>query len=134
MFDLKKQNLSKLAEAGYEFEVLLPETFESTGIFIKVRGKESPAVKAYGRKKFQEFQQLEARAKKTGRPYEMSLDEAEELAVETAVLRVIGWRGVIEDGQEVEFNEENATRILLEHAWIREQVIEESDNLSNFLN
>lgn len=134
-FDLKKNNLSKLAEAGFEFEVLLPETLEPTGIFITVRGKESPVVKAYGRKKFQEFQQKESVAKRRGKELEpMSLEEAEELSVESAVLRVIGWRGVQEDGVDVPFSKENAERILLEHAWIREQVIEESDNLSNFLN
>ena len=133
MFDLKKQKLSKLADVGYEFEVLLPETFEPTGIFITVRGKESDAVKAFGRRKFQELQQRDARAKRNGRNEEMTLEQAEELAVESAAVRVMAWEGVIEDGQVVEFNEDNVERILTEHSWIREQVIEESDNLSDFL-
>jgi ribosomal protein L15 len=134
MFDLKKNNLSDKAEAGYEFEVVIPETFEATGFFVTVRGEQSPVVKAYGRRKFQEYQQREQIAKRKGKEVDqMTLDEAEELAVESAVIRVISWRGLAEDGQEIKFSKEEAERVLTEHAWIREQILENSGNLRNFL-
>ena len=71
-------------------------------------------------------------AKRKGREDEMSLDEAEDMAIETAITRIISWKGITDAGVEVPFNKENAERILREHSWIREAVVEESDQLLNF--
>lgn len=132
-FDLVKNNLSTIAEAGYEFEVTLPGSGEGTGAFVTVRGSESKTVKAYQRKKFAEYQMKQKAARKRGRDEDdLSLEEAEELAVEAAVGRIIQWKGFEESGKEVLFSQENATRILTEHSWIREQVMEASNDLLNF--
>ncbi len=131
--DLAKTNLADAADAGYEFEVKLPGTGDPTGAFITVRGEMSKTVKAYARQKFREFQLKEQQAKRRGKQSEeMTLEEAEELAVESAVVRVIGWKGITENGKEVPFTKENAERIFTEHSWIREQVMEESNQLLNF--
>lgn len=132
MFDLSKNNLSKVAESGYEFELVLPGSLEPTGAFVTVRGEQSPAVKAYGRKKFMEYQQKQKIAKRKGKEEDFDLDEAEDMGVESAYVRMIGWRGIAEDGKAVEFNEANAKRILKEHPWIREQVNEASSDILNF--
>lgn len=131
--DLAKTNLAEAADAGYEFEIKLPGSGEGTGAFITVRGEMSKTVKAYARQKFREFQLKEQQAKRRGKQAdEMTLEEAEEMAVESAVVRVIGWRGITENGKEVAFSKENAERIFTEHSWIREQVMEESGQLLNF--
>lgn len=131
--DLAKTNLADAADAGYEFEIKLPGTNEATGAFITVRGEMSKTVKAYARQKFREFQLKEQQAKRRGKQTEeMTLEEAEEMAVESAVVRVISWRGITENGKEVAFSKENAERIFTEHSWIREQVMEESNQLLNF--
>lgn len=135
-FNLDKNNLSDKCEQGHEFEVLMPETKEGTNAFITVRGVMSPAVKKFQRKKFAEFQNKAQVAKRKGREDEpMSLDEAEDLAVETALVRIISWKGFTsgDDDKELEFNEVNARKLLTEHSWIREQVLEESDTLANFI-
>lgn len=132
MFDLTKNDLSVAAEAGYEFELMLP-TGEPTGAFITVRGEQSPAVRAYGRKMFNVYQQKQKIAKRKGRDSDdIDLDEAEDMAVETAFVRMIGWKGIAENGKAVEFNADNAKRILKQHSWIREAIMEESSNLHNF--
>lgn len=131
--DLAKTNLSEAADAGYEFEIKLPGSGEGTGAFITVRGEMSKTVKAYARQKFREFQLKEQQAKRRGKANEdLTLEEAEDLAIETAIVRVIGWRGITENGKEVAFSKENADRIFREHSWIREQVMEESGQLLNF--
>jgi len=133
-FDLTKNNLGEKAEAGYEFELLLPEVQEKTGAFITVRGVQSPKVKAYSRKVFSQMQSKEQMAKKRGKDVEpMTLDEAEDMAIDAAFVRMISWKGVEEKGKPVEFTEENVKRVLREHSWIREQVLSESDQLSNFM-
>lgn len=131
MFDLTKNDLSVAAEAGYEFELMLP-TGEATGAFITVRGEQSPAVKAYGRKMFNLYQQKQKIAKRRGKEDDLDLDEAEDMSVEAAYVRLIGWKGIAESGKAVEFNADNAKRILKQHSWIREAVMEESTNLHNF--
>ena len=133
-FDLAKNNFAEKAEAGYEFELMIPEINEKTGAFITVRGAESPKVKQHGRRKFNEMQFKEHNAKKKGKDLEpITLDEAEEMAIESALVRIISWKGLEEKGKDLEFNEENARRVLKDHPWIREQVINESNQLSNFI-
>ena len=133
--DLVKNDLSAKAEVGYEFELKLPDSDESTDAFITVRGAESKSVKAYQRLKFKEYQSRANLAKKRNKASEQdefSIEEAEELAVEAAVGRIKDWKGIVEAGKEVPFTKENAERILTEHSWIREQVMEASNDLINF--
>lgn len=131
MLDLAVKNFTDAAEAGYEFELVLP-TGENAGAFITVRGDESKIVKAYARRKYQEYQMREQMAKRKGKSADLTLEEAEELAVEAAVTRIISWKGIGEAGKEIPFSEDNATRILKDHPWIRNQVMEESAQILNF--
>ena len=131
MFDLTKNDLSVAAEAGYEFELMLP-TGEPTGAFITVRSEQFRAVKSYGRKMFNMYHQKQKIAKRRGKEDELDLDEAEDMQIETAFVRMIGWKDIAEGGKAVEFNADNAKRILRAHSWIREAVMEESSNLHNF--
>lgn len=130
-FDLKKQNPADAAEAGYTFEVTTPAG-DKTGIKISVRGEHSPAVRNHGRKVYQEMKMKEQQAKRKGREYELDLDEAEEMSVDAAVIRTIGWGGIVEDGKEVKFSKDEAKRVYAEYSWIREQVLEQSNNIFNF--
>jgi hypothetical protein len=132
-FDLAKHNYTEIAEVGYKFELKLPGTGEGTGVFITVRGDQSKTVKAFGRKKYSEFKLREQQAKRRGKEAEdMTLDEAEELSIESAVIRVIAWENITENGKEVPFTKENAERIFKEYSWIKDQVMEEAGQLLNF--
>lgn len=133
MLDLTKQNLAEQNEAGFEFELLYPGSQEKTGAFVKVRGVQSPTVRAFQRKKYNEFRVREQAAKRKNKEEEITLDEAEDMAIESAINRVIGWKGIAEGNVEVAFTKENAERILRQHSWIRDQIMEESDQLLNFL-
>jgi hypothetical protein len=131
MFDIQKQDYSKAAEVGYTFELKLP-TGASSGAKLTIIGDLSPTVKAYGRRKFQEFQQRQAIAKRKNREEELDLDEAEEMAVESALVRLIGWEGITENGKEVPFTKEKAAEVLKTHAWIREEITKEAGDITNF--
>jgi hypothetical protein len=132
-FDLAKHNYTEIAEEGYKFELKLPGTGEGTGVFITVRGDQSKTVKAFGRKKYSEFKLREQQAKRRGKEVDdMTLEEAEELSIESAVVRVIAWENITENGKEVLFTKENAERIFKEHSWIKDQVMEEAGQLLNF--
>lgn len=131
-FDLVKQDFNKAAEAGFTFELKLP-TGEPSGAKLTVLGDMSPTVKQYSRKKFSEYQMKQSLAKRKGRDMdEMSLDEAEELAVEAALVRLIDWKGVQEAGADVPFSKEKAKEVMTQHSWIREAVMAEAADLTNF--
>jgi len=131
MFDIQKQDFSKSAEVGYTFELKLP-TGASSGAKLTIIGDLSPTVKAYGRRKFQEFQQRQAIAKRKNREDELDLDEAEDMAVESALVRLIGWEGITENGKEVPFSKEKAAEVLKVHPWIREEITKEAGDILNF--
>jgi len=131
-FDLIKQDFSKAAEEGFTFELKLP-TGASSGAKLTVIGDMSPSVKNYSRKKFAEFQMKQSIAKRKGRDVEeMSLEEAEELAVESALVRLVNWQGIEEEGKDVPFSKDKAKEVLMQHSWIREAVMQESSDLTNF--
>lgn len=131
-FDLVKQDFSKSSEVGYTFDLLLP-TGVSSGAKLTVIGEMSPAVKNYGRKKFAEYQQKVTIAKRKGKDVDdMSLEDAEELAVETALVRLVGWSGITEEGKDVPFTKEKAQAVLMQHGWIREAIMQEAGEIENF--
>lgn len=130
-FDIVKQDYSKSAEIGYTFDLILPDGSES-GATLTVLGDLSPTVKNYGKKKYREFKQLQDAAKRRGKDWEPTLEEADELSAEAALVRLIGWSGITENGKNVEFTKEKALEILKQHSWIRESIMQESAAISNF--
>ena len=131
-FDLNKHNFSESAAEGYTFELKLP-TGAGSGTKLTVLGEMSPTIKAYSRKKFAEYQQRQIMLKRKGKEDEqMSLEEAEEIAVENALVRLVGWQDLHEDGKDVKFSKEKARELLTVHGWIRDQVITESQDVLNF--
>ena len=131
--DLAITNVAAAAESGYEFELLHPATGEGTGGFLTIRGENSRTVQQHARKVVTEMQKREKVAKGKGKDVDLTISELEDMAVERAVVRIISWKGIQENGGDVPFTKENAERILKDHSWIREVLMEESSNLSNFL-
>ena len=131
-FDLIKHNFSESAAEGFSFELKLP-TGAPTGTKLTVLGEMSPTVKLYSRKKFAEYQQRQVMLKRKGKEDEqISLDEAEEMAVENALVRLVGWEGISEEGKEIKFTKEKAREVLTAHSWLRDQIISESQDVLNF--
>jgi hypothetical protein len=85
-------------------------------------------------KEITEMQKREKIAKGKGKDADLSIEELEDVGVDRAVVRIISWRGISEDGEDIPFTKENAARILKEHSWIKEAVFENSDELLNFRN
>ena len=93
--ELSQLNYNQAAEVGHEFNLRLP-TGAETDIKLTVIGDLSKPVKAYSRRKFQEYQQRQEIAKRKGKEIDLSLEEAEDTAVESASIRLIGWSGLTE--------------------------------------
>ena len=130
--NLSVLNVSEVSESGIEIEFVHPATGEGLDAWVRVRGKDSRTVQNHARKVVNDMQKREKIAKGKNKDADMSIEELEMLAVERAVVRIISWRGIEEDGQPVPFTVENATRVLKDNPWIREQVLENSDDLTGF--
>lgn len=130
-FDIVTQDFSATAEAGYTFELILP-TGEDSGAKLTILGDMSKTVRAYSRKKIKEFQLQQQTARRKGKEVEPSIEELEEMAVEQALVRLIGWEGITEKGKVVPFSKEKAQEILTAHPWIREAIIDEAADVTNF--
>lgn len=130
--NLSVLNVSEVSESGIDIELVHPATGEGLDAWVRVRGKDSRTVQNHARKVMNDMQKREKIAKGKNKDTDMSIEELEMLAVERAVIRIISWRGIEEDGQPVPFTVENATRILKDNPWIREQVLENSDDLTGF--
>lgn len=131
MFDITVQDFSKAAEVGHTFDLKLP-TGADSGATLTILGELSPTVKAYGRRKWQEYQLKDAQNKRKGREATIDLDEAEEVSVESALVRLVDWNGITDKGVAVPFSKEKAAEILKAHSWIREQIMQESADVLNF--
>ena len=130
-FDIVKQDFSVTSEAGYTFNLILP-TGEDSGAKLTVIGELSKTVKAFARKSLNEFRQRQQIAKRKGKDEELSIEELEDLAVEQALVRLVGWTGVTENGKEVPFSKDKAREVLKAHSWIREAVMLEAEDVTNF--
>jgi hypothetical protein len=132
MLDLSKNNPAEVAEEGFEFAVVLPDG-TVTDAKIKVRGSSSKKVRDHGRQMFREMQIKEEQARRRSKPVEQpSLEELEEKAAVAAAVRVISWSNMGEDGEPIPFSQENAERLFKKYPFLRDLVIEESDNIHNF--
>jgi hypothetical protein len=130
--NLSVLNVSEVSESGIDIELVHPATGEGLDAWVRVRGKDSRTVQNHARKVVNDMQKREKIARGKNKDADMSIEELEMLAVERAVVRIISWRGIEEDGQPVPFTVENATRVLKDNPWIREQVLENSDDLTGF--
>lgn len=133
--DLSAFSVASQSEAGYKMPVLHPVTKQPfDGVFITVRGNESPHVQKWVRSKLNARQQEEirlARMKKQIDP--LTIAEAEDYAAEAAAVRIMGWDGIEDGGKPVPFTHEAAVGIFKRETWLRDQVLEAAGDLGNFV-
>ena len=130
--ELSGLNLAAMAEEGYDLQLVHPATHEKLDGVIRIRGDKSKVVQSYVRKLVNEQLKKERVQKGKNQEPVLNLEEIEDRNVESAVVRIISWKNITKDGQEVPFTKENATQILKDYDWIRSQIMEASEELLNF--
>jgi hypothetical protein len=130
-FDIIKQDFSKSAQQGYEFELLLPEGTAS-GAYFTILGEMAPDVQNFIKRNVNEQIRKERLPKKNGREEIPTIEDIYEKNVEAALIRLISWRGIQENGKDVPFSKEKAAEIMAKHNWIAPQILEESNKVENF--
>lgn len=139
MIDLGSIDTVSACNKGVEIELRHPATNEPIGIHWTVVGSESDTFKDYMRTKINERIRKEAMARKRGRDPEIkTIEDSEEDTIELLTVCSLGWRTgdskVIKfNGADLEFNVQNAKKILAERAWIRKQLDDAIGDLGNFM-
>lgn len=122
--DLSKLNMSVMAERGATLELENPVDGEplmqddgETPVTITLLGQDSKV----WRNKNREYQQkrIAAMTKKRSRTVDYTVSDED--ASEMMAACTIGWDGIVEDGEAVEFSADNAYDLYMKYAWIREQ-------------
>lgn len=132
MLDLKKNDPAAIAEAGFEFNVVLPDGTE-TDAKIKVRGVNSPVVQAYAKRVYNERQmEIASYRRKNKEVPDLSVEEMEQIAAKNASVRIISWEGLGEGDKPTPYSPQEAERLLLAYPFLRTQVMEASDEIQNF--
>lgn len=130
--ELNLLNLGVQADDGYDLVLQHPINGEDLDGVIRVRGDKSRAVQQFSRKRITEMQKRERIQKGKGKDTDLTIEELEAMAVESAIVRVISWKNIKKDGEELPFTKENAEVVFKEYDWIRQQVMEASEELRNF--
>ena len=115
--DLSSLDVVKSSNEGAEFELVHPVTGKGLGIFISVLGNDSDTYR----------HAVEVRAQRTLRKskkqrQQISLEEAENQAIEILAACTIGWTGLVENGKEIPFSESNARALYKKYPWMKDQV------------
>lgn len=130
-FDLQTMDYSAAADNGFTFNLILPDGTESDAK-LTVIGDLSATVQNYSKKKYKEYKSQVDAAKRKNKDWEPTLEEAEDESVNACLVRLIGWEGITENGKVVEFSKEKAEEVLRKHAWMRDQIYEQSRDVANF--
>lgn len=131
-FDLAKIDTPAASEAGHEIE--LEFNGQKTGWFVTVRGEYSPTLKRWQLSIGNKFRIKEWQEKRKGKgdtPSQMT-EEDMEIGLRGAAVRVAGFRGIVFNGADYQFNEANAYELVRRHPPFADQILEAASDVSNF--
>lgn len=130
--DISQLNYADSADIPHSFNVILPDGITETDIIFMVRGEQSPEVKNYQRRVFAEQKRAAEMRKRKNQDPDPALEEQEETLLNLTVNRLVGWKGLTEQGKEIPFSPEKAKELLQKAPWMRDQIIEASNQILNF--
>ena len=130
--ELNLLNLSAAADDGCDLVLQHPITGDDLDGVIRVRGDKSRAVQQFSRKRVNELQRRERMLKGKGKDENLSIEELEAMHIESGIARVISWKNIKKDGEELPFTKENAESVFKDYPWVLEQVLDTSNNLNLF--
>jgi hypothetical protein len=125
---LESLDITKPSEIGFEFEYISEANNKPTGVFFTVLGSNSNKVQEWTRKELNRRRQREAMNAKRGKDNVVLIEDDEEFGVQSAVIRVVSWRGITE-----ECTPANVRRLCELNPEILGQIIKNSNELSNFI-
>lgn len=125
-------NLVEASSHTFDLEIKHPDE-RPMGPVIQIIGGEAEDVQKFVRRELNARIQKRALAERRNKTESVPVEEEIEFAIESALKRTVGWRGFLSGGQPWPFTPENARRLYKMNPHIRQQVIDASNDVSNFL-
>lgn len=124
---LDSLNVQKQCDQSYEFEYL-DEDGKGTGVFLSVVGVHSEKVRSFSAKEANRARAENLRRSKRKKDDDFTpIEDDIDFIIRDAAARLVGWRGISDA-----FTPEAALQLCTINPMIRQQVVSESNNVSNF--
>lgn len=130
---LSSLDATKASDTPFEFEYITPDG-DNSGVFLSILGGQSEAVTKTAAKMINEHRRKKAVREMNARynskknvEFE-TLESDVEFSQRLAAVRIVGWRGITDP-----WSPENALRLCQTNRVIAAQVMEQSENLANFM-
>lgn len=124
-YDLEALDTGKTSDEGQWMELENPKNSEPLDMHIKLLGKDSEAYKKQVRKN------QDRNLKKGFR--KLKAENLENETIELLAACTIDWKGIIYQGNELEFTKENVRWLYKTYDWAKEQADEFIGDRGNFL-
>lgn len=119
-------DLTAASDTPFDLEVLNTKGVK-TGLTLQVLGSESEKVQDWTNRQANRIRTQATQKSVSGKDKVRTAEEDDEYIVESAAIRIVGWKGLKED-----FTKDNATRLMARNVHIRMQVLQASNDLGNY--
>ena len=134
-FSLDDLDAKKASAKAFEFEYVDMATGEKTGVFLSVLGAESEVVQAAiaaagnEQRRKQAVKELQKTLSATTQTatYD-TVEDDNEYVCALAAARLVGWRGIGDP-----YSPENALRLVSSNRGVRNQILQNSNSMANFM-
>jgi hypothetical protein len=119
-------DLTAASDTPFDLEILNIKGVK-TGIIVQVLGSESEKVQEWTNRQANRIRTQATQKSVTGKDKVRTAEEDDEYIIESAAVRVVGWKGLKD-----EYTKENATRLMSRNVHVRMQVLTASNDLGNY--
>lgn len=119
-------DLTAASDTPFDLEILNIKGVK-TGIIIQVLGSESEKVQEWTNRQANRIRTQATQKSVTGKDKVRTAEEDDEYIIESAAVRVVGWKGLKD-----EYTKDNATRLMSRNVHVRMQVLTASNDLGNY--
>lgn len=119
-------DLTTASDTPFDLEILNIKGVK-TGIIIQVLGSESEKVQEWTNRQANRIRTQATQKSVTGKDKVRTAEEDDEYIIESAAVRVVGWKGLKD-----EYTKDNATRLMSRNVHVRMQVLTASNDLGNY--
>ena len=126
LVDIDDLDLTTASDTPFDLEVLNTKGVKN-GIVIQVLGSESEKVQEWTNRQANRIRTQATQKTVTGKDRVRTAEEDDEYIIESAAVRVVGWKGLKD-----EYTKENATRLMSRNVHVRMQVLTASNDLGNY--
>lgn len=133
MVDFSTLNLREQGEAGFTLQVVDPTNYSDLpGVTVRIRSDKSKTVESFERNRLKDLQKREKMLSGKNKSTDFTPEELDDMIAKGAAVRIMGWTGIQEEGENLEYSPENAEYLVRKYTWLGEQVRDASKDLENF--